>query len=558
MCPIITCYKHPATVYRSAQNLSTSFSAYAYVKKDSPLQRRPKLYKDKGKAQGLPPASINVFSAGASKKRADLQYKSELADDREPSLRNLKLSIPTTPLAVKEWGRMKEGFTRMQHFEEVVMAKLISNQSDIDVAKSLLNFAAKEECGISYKLLLRYLALCVKLNNFPEIYDVHELMRCKFKSFDTGAYSLFIKAFSQTDRWRESIDMLETIKKNVCPSSANYRDCIKGAIGHGEEKLAWVLYQELLQNELTPSDDTIQSLFDAGKESATFTNDLLGILDYFRDNQIYPGELLMEAIKSWFESIPNENWTGRVSSVTHSGDCRVCKDQLESIYLNAEEYATLRAVFLNSVIKGSDTFRKTTPEELQDFQHFVNSRSPYDIVVDGLNVAHMSPKGTCSQNLLDVVTSLCSNGKRVLVLGRRHMLQDSQMWQKRHLHLLQQRADCFFLNNTSEDDPFLLYASLYSGNHCHFLTRDLLRDHKACLPDPQTRRLFFKWQRGHQLVIPFYTPGSKVHLQPIRCYDTIVQSTDLSWHIPYDKMGVKRATFEVPETWLCVQNKSLE
>ena len=28
-----------------------------------------------------------------------------------------------------------------------------------------------------------------------------------------------------------------------------------------------------------------------------------------------------------------------------------------------------------------------------------------------------------------------------------------------------------------------------------------MRDHKACLPDALTRRLFFKWQRGHQLVI---------------------------------------------------------
>ena len=54
---------------------------------------------------------------------------------------------------------------------------------------------------------------------------------------------------------------------------------------------------------------------------------------------------------------------------------------------------------------------------------------------------------------------------------------------------------------SSEDDPFLLYATLHSGNHCQFVSRDLMRDHKACLPDGATRRLFFKWQRGHQLVV---------------------------------------------------------
>lgn len=54
---------------------------------------------------------------------------------------------------------------------------------------------------------------------------------------------------------------------------------------------------------------------------------------------------------------------------------------------------------------------------------------------------------------------------------------------------------------SSEDDPFLLYATLHSGRHCRFVSRDLMRDHKACLPDGGVRRLFFKWQRGHQLVV---------------------------------------------------------
>lgn len=28
-----------------------------------------------------------------------------------------------------------------------------------------------------------------------------------------------------------------------------------------------------------------------------------------------------------------------------------------------------------------------------------------------------------------------------------------------------------------------------------------MRDHKACLSDGATRQLFFKWQRGHQMVV---------------------------------------------------------
>lgn len=66
-----------------------------------------------------------------------------------------------------------------------------------------------------------------------------------------------------------------------------------------------------------------------------------------------------------------------------------------------------------------------------------------------------------------------------------------------------------FASVSSEDDPFLLYATLHSGHHCRFVSRDLMRDHKACLPDGAARRLFFKWQRGHQLVVDGYVAAGR-------------------------------------------------
>ncbi|KAM4690374.1 mitochondrial ribonuclease P catalytic subunit [Rhinophrynus dorsalis] len=514
--------------------------------------------KSKNVTKSSSPQIFNVFSAGAAKKRNLMQNKAEiLADTESAPLRRGQVIIPSVPLAASEWSRLKEENGRTRGFEEFMMMQMISKDTDINVAKSLLTFAAKENCGISYKLLLKYLAICVKQNQITEMYDVYDIMKDRFKSFDTGAYTLFIKGFSQTDRWRESIDMLDALKKTVIPSPRNFGDCIQGAIQHNEEKLAWTMYNEMVQAHLTPCEDTIQCLFNAGRHfhNPTYRNELTGVLNYFRDHQIYPGESLMQSMKAWFESIPNEGWRGQVTTVSNSGHCQACKQQLESIDLEPQEYSALKDVFLRSVVEGRDTFRKTTPQELQEFQQFVRSRPPYDLVVDGLNVAHICVKGIRSQTLLDVVTSLAAGGKRVLVLGRKHMLQESKAYVRRHIQLLQQRADCFFLDNISEDDPFLLYASLNSGSHCCFLTRDLMRDHKACLPDAQTKRLFFKWQRGHQLVLPFYTPGSRVHLHPIESYDTILQSTDVSWHIPYDKVGVDRASFEVPKTWLCLQKK---
>lgn len=73
---------------------------------------------------------------------------------------------------------------------------------------------------------------------------------------------------------------------------------------------------------------------------------------------------------------------------------------------------------------------------------------------------------------------------------------------------------------SSEDDPFLLYATLHSGNHCKFITKDLMRDHKACLADAKTQRLFFKWQQGHQLAIINKLPGSKLTFQVCYLFST--------------------------------------
>jgi aspartyl-tRNA synthetase len=42
---------------------------------------------------------------------------------------------------------------------------------------------------------------------------------------------------------------------------------------------------------------------------------------------------------------------------------------------------------MDRVVVGKDIFRNTTPEEMKEFLHFVKMTSPYDMVIDGLNVA---------------------------------------------------------------------------------------------------------------------------------------------------------------------------
>ncbi|XP_069772929.1 mitochondrial ribonuclease P catalytic subunit isoform X2 [Narcine bancroftii] len=485
------------------------------TKRNSPSPAQPRVAR-----RAAPGTSLSLFTAGAARKRAELEkikLGNKLID--VPKVANVaKSPVPTKPLSVGEWKKIKAEAHNQTRFEVSMMEKLLFSHGDIDVAKSLLVFETMETGTLRYELLLKYLALCVQGHHLNEVLDLYAIMKTKFETLDTGAYSLFISGFSKTDRWKEAMAFLDSIKKMINPSPRNYGDVIISALQHKVET-AWKLLKEMESRNLTPNEDTLRAFFDCGKSSCDeqYENKMMTILSYLRDNQLYPGESLMDSIQSWFESLPGKKWEGHQITIVHSGECHMCNTLLESIQLSEEEYGILRECVMSDVIQGKDVFKKTTPE------------------------------------LLDVVTHLAQQNLRLLVLGRMHMLRGTHSWDKGHMAAIKKYADCFFTANISEDDPFLLYATILSGNHCKFLSRDLMRDHKACLSDKNTRRLFFKWQRGHQLVLSGFNPGRKMKFEVIPKYDTIIQSTKNTWHIPYEEGGVERCSYEVPRKWLCLQ-----
>lgn len=499
----------------------------------------------------------HYFAAGAAKKRSQVRSNPQHRDHALPRVSALQL--PTKPLNSEEWDKLKEDFNGKASFEDWVISQMVHHCSSIDVAKSLLAWVAAKNNGIvGYNLLVKYLSLCVSHKQTSEVIDVYEIMKAKYKCLESGANTLLIRGLIPSDRWREALLLLEDIKKVMVPSKRNYHDCIQGALLHQDVNVAWSLYQELVGHSLIPLLETLKAFFDFGKDinDDHYSNKLLDILLYLRNNQLYPGESFAHSIKAWFESIPGRQWKGQFTTIQKSGQCSSCGRTLESIHLSPEEYEFLKEKIMRDVIDGGDQYKKTTPQELKRFERFVNSCPPFDIVIDGLNVAKMLPKSRESQNLLAVVSQLAQQNLQVLVLGRKHMLTASARWRRDEMEQVQRQAHCFFADNISEDDPFLLYATLNSGSHCKFITKDLMRDHKACLPDARAQHLFFKWQQGHQLAVRKGFRGSHLTLLDPLHYDTVVQTTGDSWHIPYDEDLVQRSSYEVPTKWLCLQSKT--
>uniref|UniRef100_A0A8C3LS48 Mitochondrial ribonuclease P catalytic subunit n=1 Tax=Chrysolophus pictus TaxID=9089 RepID=A0A8C3LS48_CHRPC len=464
---------------------------------------------------------------------------------------------PGSPLCAEEWNRLRESFQSPEIFEEVMFNSMIRYNSPIDVAKSLLTHVAKSNGDIGYNLLVKYLALCVQQGKTSEICDVYDILKIRFKILESGAYNLLIKGLSNSDQWRMALTLLEEVKRVTVPSRSNYESCIKAAGRHQEMTLACELYHEMLAKDLVPTLDVLQALFDhsRGMKNSALQKELFGILFYLRENQVYPHKTFMRSIKLWFESIPGENWKGRLTNIKDSGQCPVCNHQLEDSELTEEEYNNLRERIIRDVIHGTDTFRKTSPQEFEAFQRFVENRLPFDIVIDGLNISHIMPRKVQCENLFEAVNCLAKDYARLLVLGRKHMLTNSSNWKREVMKEMQNKADFFFAENISEDDAFLLYATLRSGKHCKFVTRDFLRDHKACLSDSVTRHLFRKWQRGHQIVFSPSAGGKHITFLPACSYDCVVQTTGDTWHIPYKDTFEEKYSYQIPRKWLCLQQK---
>lgn len=243
----------------------------------------------------------SAFAAGNARRVSLLMKNKAVASKPFNNVEKTYRDIPDRPLSASEWKRLKEGSDRPDRFESRVFAGILSTGADIKIAKSLLAYVAVDTGTVPYEFLLRYLALCVRQKCWAEMYDVYDIMKGRFRTLDTGAYTLLIKGFSKTERWEETLVFIDNISKVITPSPGNYSHAIGGAVQHGNCATAWTLYDEVLERGLNPNQETWKYLFEGGISDHENDDKLLSILEYMRENQIYPQDCLAKVIGKWFE-----------------------------------------------------------------------------------------------------------------------------------------------------------------------------------------------------------------------------------------------------------------
>ncbi|XP_033123858.1 mitochondrial ribonuclease P catalytic subunit-like [Anneissia japonica] len=506
-----------------------------------------------------------------------LQYSTSTTENKK-AIRKGKVGIgmlyehmeePDTYLSYDDWMKIKliwDDENRLNIkigkslFVENAMA-IICRKKHWQLANSLYDFAIQCDFKFTQSFMNSYLHICVTAEKRDEVLKIYRWFVENGNLFGAAVLKNIINGLCLTDHWKDSIKLLHSAKGTPQFSNTAFNSLVCAACFHKDYDLVEDLFGEMIAEDIPISDKTIVALLNAYDGitdnidwSVSCKNMVEKILLLFRNKRTLPSMAVAEALQEWFRRVSFEQWDTKIINIDNKHNCPRCQSPLETLELSDAEFKNLHNEVIAKVIHGTDIFRKTSPKELKAFMKFVDEGAPYDVVVDGLNVALVQFNKTLrpSKLLLIVVKHLVDNcGYKCLVLGRRHMIKH---WSKSDMQALTDCADCFFTEDVTEDDPFMLYASLHSGPQAVFVTRDMFRDHKALL-DYDTHVAFVKWQRSHQLSFINFKKGRPL-FKACRVEDTITQTTGDTWHIPVDD-GINQFAYQLPTTWLCAKRNIL-
>ncbi|XP_070577153.1 mitochondrial ribonuclease P catalytic subunit-like [Ptychodera flava] len=460
---------------------------------------------------------------------------------------------PDRYLSVDEW---QERWTGNPRFCVGVMGKF-AGLGHIQKAKSLMDFMNAKNMRVDEAVLHNFLSLCVSHNHFDEMFRTYKVLKEIHQKLPGPTLGVLIDGFCKTSSWRQSIEFLEQLKLQNATTSRSYCKLLVAALKQGELELGEKLFTEMVRENMVMDEASMTAII---RTFSCYTDDksvaqrnesiVHKLIQHWRQEQIYPPKEVGYELIAWFKSKRNEKWRAGYSDIDDSGVCNTCGTKLEKLMLTTREFQIVHDEVMEKVIKSKDVFLKTSPEELESFIEFVNESEAYDVVIDGLNVAHLDPFVNNSEQLRQVVVYFAEQlEKRVLLIGRQHMLQHHKKWHKYNMDWIRDIADCFFADNVSQDDPFLLYATLHSGEDAVYVSRDMMRDHRALL-SPQTLKYFLKWQRSHQYVPVKINKYHPPRFQQPCVHETIAQTDGFSWHIPVHD-GAVDEQWKLPHQWIC-------
>lgn len=425
----------------------------------------------------------------------------------------------------------------------------LATRREHEMAHSLLEYAEGVAGGVTRTMLAYYLALCSTEQQADAC--LRRILESSGGLLDTQTRNLVVRSLCETPLWKRGMELLDEPKAAAEPVNA----VAVASFQHLDFSAAWECLERLQHSQpplrIFPS--TLEACIEAARtlaqsgdrldEGCQLVNRLLMYLAATGHGPL-PSSIVPNL--SSFYNGTLHGWSSEQATVSRAGACNRCGRKLEMYRLTDAEWEELRQGVMERCLVGDDPYLSSNPRELAKFQGFLEHAPAYGVVLDGLNVA--LSKGNPSrrdkaQQLLKAVQHYAVNEKQtVLLVGRKHMLQ----WPADIMDTVWHHCVRYLANDTSHDDPFVLYAALHGGPGTLVVSRDLMRQHRFRLGDPRLQELFTSWQQMHQV------EWSGAPTSTTASHKVVVQgsSTD-GWHVPHtEENGTVANTAAVQ--WLCV------
>ncbi|KAI1302368.1 hypothetical protein HDE_02520 [Halotydeus destructor] len=448
------------------------------------------------------PLAMIIIEAGPKKNWKALQEKAKIRD-------NLKFSI--------------------RAMASVISWRLSYEDCQDDVILGLKQFVEQHPNLKSNPVMLtHYCALIGQLSTpearteirsiFEHLVNNHK-QSLRYPLFKECLYSL---ARSSTENCQRAIEFYN--QHDAMKTEYSIGKLASSCIKHNMIAEALELYSTVKTEKLRHDD--LKDMFEKLCEMPSAYSETMTWLKLLEDKNTVPDPSLRPVIEN---VLAKSGFTvDAATSVSSDGHCSKCKEKLKR--LSSQEYHQLLKAVRSTVIIRDDAYLNTTPNEISEFDKFMQICEErdikFDLVVDALNICNIhqamirdtkiKPKisertlgeyksrDIMLRSLTMALDSALTKFDRILIISRQHMKSWHQL--KNYLSVNRSRISAFYTANDSKDDPYIIYAAL--KNDAFLMTNDFLRRELCYLGEDG--ELFTSWldyrlikvDKSYNLIIP--------------------------------------------------------
>jgi ribonuclease P protein 3 len=227
-----------------------------------------------------------------------------------------------------------------------------------------------------------------EIEDKSEVERLCYVLKSHSQYLDSKTQESLILGFSITEKWREGLKLLSEGDKTYSLPINAMIDCF---LKHNQIKTAVLWMNKAISKEHVISD----FIYEHWLRKCAVQQDLWNnFFDFLIHSGVFLKTSIIQQLKDILENRHTDPFVGHLTTIDEAtGRCRSCEKLLQNPEISDDEFADLKKSLMERVLLGTDVYLGSKPDEIRRFQKFLKDTAPYDVVIDGLNVAyHRSAK----------------------------------------------------------------------------------------------------------------------------------------------------------------------